>query len=425
MANQPESNDSSLFPKSDEREDSGLQDILAVAAKIKDGPQEGLAESGSEREDSGMILFSAGALSGGEGKSDDGALFGSFAGGLGAGFGAPVEPISSPDLVPFGGEGSVSETGSPLDARAKPVEEPKRNPLTALAVVLGLGLVAAGAVYLFSEDKGNTQNQQVQAEMSAKPDSEAAVGKAEPTPDEQPGASAGEVVEPQPDPEPVVEPPGETEGALLDGEGGDGLLAAAEGDADDPMAQEQGLLDGGSNPVAKSGKWDQGTSSSKPASEPVAADPKPKPEPEPIVAPIPEPEPAKTPVGGGGGDDEVDCLLNPDLPKCNTGGSSKPKTEEVLAPKLPDKLDSNALRSGFNTVKSKAKACGSKFGAAGGTKVKIHASIDGASGKVSSVEAKGEHAGTDLGKCVEDAVKGATFEKFKKPSQGVDYSMIM
>jgi hypothetical protein len=428
MANQPDSNDDFLKSderedRSDEREDSGLQDILAVAAKIKEAPSDEFADDQtSEREDSGMILFSAGDF-GGEAKADDDdALFGSFAGGLAAGFGTPVEPISSPDLVPLGGEGSVSEA-RPAEVRPKPAEEPKRNPLTALAVVLGLGLVAAGVVYLTHEDP-KPQPQQALAEMSANPDDDAAVGKAEPTPEEQASAGAsagaGPAVEPEPEPDPELLE-GETEGAVLDGET-DGLLAAGDTDGD-PMAQKAGLLEAGSDPVAKSGKWDQGTSHAKPAADPVVADPEPDPDPDPDpILPEPKADPVKKPAGS---EDDVECLLQPDLPKCDKGGASKPKDEEVLAPKLAEKLDSNALRSGFNSVKSKAKACGSKHGAEAGTKVKVHASIEGETGKVTSVSAQGEHAGTALGKCVEDAVKGATFDKFKHSSQGADYSMIM
>lgn len=97
----------------------------------------------------------------------------------------------------------------------------------------------------------------------------------------------------------------------------------------------------------------------------------------------------------------------------------------MLAPKLPESLSQSQLKAGFNKAKSKAKACGSKHGAEAGTKVRVYVSIEGETGKVTSVTAQGEHAGTELGKCVEDAVKSATFEQFKKPSQGADYSMIM
>jgi hypothetical protein len=289
-------------------------------------------------------------------------------------------------------------------------------------------------VYLTHEDKPEPKSP-AQAEMSAH-NGDAAVGMADPNlepgadsgADSGAGASAGAALEPEAN-------EGDELGAEAAGEagaeGGEGLLAAADtvndntGDADDPMAQKQGLLEGGSNPVAKAGKWDSGSiPAGKTGTSSPSPTPTPAPDPTPVVDPEPAPKPATKPAGGGN-DDEVDCLLNPDLAKCKSGGSSKPKHDEILAPKLPDSLDQTALRNGFNKVKTKAKACGSKHGAAAGTTVKIHASIDGASGKVTSVKATGEHAGTPLGKCVEEAVEGTVFEPFKKPSQGVDYSLMM
>jgi hypothetical protein len=422
MANQLETNDSSLFPKSDEREDSGLQDILSVAAKIKESDDEEPSEDADPGEDSGVIMFKAGDFGGGDKADDDDAVFGSFAGGLASGFIAPVEPVTSPDITPLGSGGSVSEA-TPADARAKPAEERKSSPLTAIAVVVGLGLAAVGFVFFNGNKNDDTKTQQPQhAELSANVD-EAAVGKTEPLPEDPAagGASAGVPVEPEPEPAPLE---AETEGVL--GEDAGALLAADTSDAADPMAQKAGLLEGGKNPVNKNGKWDQGTSIEKPDKEDgdvVEADP--DPDPDPVIDPKPKTDGETVKPSGPANDDEVDCLLNPDLPKCSGGGSSAPKDEQILAPKLPDSLSATLLKDGFNTVKSKAKACGSKFGAETGTKVKVHVSIEGATGKVTSVEAQGEHAGTDLGKCVEDAVKGATFSQFKKPSQGADYSLVM
>jgi hypothetical protein len=421
MAKELETNDSDLFSKSDEREDSGLRDILSVAASIKDSEDEELSDGADDGgEDSGMIMFTAGDLGGGDKADDEEAVFGSFAGGLASGFVAPAEPVTSPDLTPLGGSGGVSEA-KPAEARAKPAEEPKRSPLTAVAVVLGLGLAAVGFVFLNNKDDNAQKQQPQQAEMSANVD-DAAVGKAEPLPEDPnaAGASAGTPVQPEPEPLP---PEAETEGVL--GEDAGALLAADTSDGADPMAQKAGLLDGGKNPVNKNGKWDQGTSIEKPDEGGEVVEPEPDPDPLPLVDPKPKSDgEAVKGTGGPANDDEVDCLLNPDLPKCSGGGGgTTTKEEQILAPKLPESLSERALRDGFNTVKSKAKACGSKFGAAEGTKVKVHVSIEGATGKVSTVEATGEHAGTDLGKCVEDAVKNATFSQFKKPSQGADYSL--
>jgi hypothetical protein len=365
-------------------------------------------------------LFTAGSDSP-RADDDDDAMFGNFAGGLGAGFGPPDSSSaqagsSAADLIPLAGEGRVTET-RPAEVVAKPPPaESKRSPLVAVAVVLGLALLGGAAVMLM--DKGDDPKAEpvAQAGMSA-PEDDAAVGKAEePIVPEGEGASAGAA----PIPEPL--PVDDTEAALPEGET-EGL-GALDPDAGDPMGMREGLLESdGTNGVAKAGKWDQGTSYAKPVPKPAAAEPD-----DDDDDPLPiekKPEPKPKPAGGGTSDEEVDCLLNPDLPKCASGGTTKPKNTEVLAPKVPDKLSSSQLKDGFNGIKSGAKKCGSQHGAPAGTSVKVHVSIEGASGKVTEVRAIGEHSGTPLGSCVEDAVKKAQFEVFKNPSQGADYPLVM
>ncbi|PRQ09007.1 hypothetical protein [Enhygromyxa salina] len=418
MANES-SNESSLFPSSDvevEKEDSGLMDIMAVAAKIKESDDGDIDESDMSPGDSGLILFTAGDDEPSAGVQDDDELFGSFAGGLGAGFGPATDPLVGSSASSLGAvsEPSVA-SATPGVAAAKPAES-KRSPLVFVALLLGLGLVGGGIV-LMNQNR-ETEQPQAKAELPAT-EGDAAVGKAEPDPAaEQANASAGAgAVEPEPAPEPELE--GETEGLVLEGETeGLGLLA----DGDDPMGMREGLLESdGTNGVAKVGKWDQGKSSPKPT--PVASDPTPDPDPdpEPDIDPLPEPKPK----GGKVSEEDVDCLLNPDLAKCQGGSAPKPKNEEVLAPKLPEKLSAAQLRQGFNKIKAKAKVCGLKHNGPSGTSVKIHVSIQGSTGTVDSVKALGEHAGTPLGNCVEDTVKAAQFEQFKTPSMGIDYPVIM
>lgn len=396
------------------REDSGLQDILSVTNKLKDrdglGPVEGEPK---EAGDSGMIVFGSSDLDSAT-ESDDSGLMVSFAGGLGASL--PSTAVSDPDLVSQGGSGSVREA-RPVEPTARPVEEPKRNPLVAIAVVLGLCLAGAAAVVLTQDEEKPTPQAQVEPEMSAKPDEPATVAApSDPVPEPVAPTSAGAA---------PIEPPlaeGETLGAVADTEGA--LIAMGEGD---PLAQTEGLLNPDGTKKTTGGASYGGGVRTKPSTTgggAVVEEPEPEPEPEPEVDPLPTPKKSGSTTDAAS-QDEVDCLLNPDLPKCGSGSKSSGKDGPVLVPKVPEKLDSTMLKTGFNTVKSKAKACGSKFGAAAGSKVKIHASIEGATGKVTSVEATGEHAGTELGKCVEDAVKDATFDKFKSPAQGVDYSMVM
>jgi hypothetical protein len=398
------------------REDSGLQDILSVTNKLKD--RDGLsAVEGEPKEagDSGMIVFGSNDLESAT-ESDDSGLMVSFAGGLGAV--APIAATSDPDLTPLGGAGGSVREARPVEPTARPAEEPKRNPLVAIAVVLGLCLAGAAAVVLSQNDEPKPQQAQNEPEMSAKQEPATVAAQVDPAPPAAPTSAGAAPVEP------AIEPPleGETAGAV-DTEGA--LLAMGEGD---PLAQTDGLLNpDGTKKTTTPASYGGGVRT-KPATtggavveEPVEAEP--ELEPEPVVDPLPKKQGGSTTDQAS--QDEVDCLLNPDLPKCASGGKTSGKDGPVLVPKVPEKLDSTMLKTGFNTVKSKAKACGSKYGAAAGTKVKIHASIEGASGKITSVEATGEHAGTDLGKCVEEAVKDVTFQVFKSPAQGVDYSIVM
>ena len=409
MPNEP-SKDTSLFPNSDgEREDSGLQDILAVAAKIKEKPSE--PEAAGDGDD-GLLLFSSGTGEASNDDDDDDALFASFAGGLA--FEASANSLAA-EVSSSSNSVAAATPAATAAATVTPAqEEGKRNPLVAVAVVLGLALVGTAAVFLLDDGESPQQMQQAQAEMSA-PGGDAVVGKAEPVePAVEAGASAGAAVVA---PEPAVE---DDAGALDEEAETEGLGAMGE-DAGDPMGTRANLLDEKDNGVAKGGKWDQGTSYAKPTVAEPKPEPKADPDPEPVLD-LPE-------MGGGGGkkvtEEDVDCLLNPDLPKCNTGGGEKPKQQEILAPKLPEKLGSKELKAGFSSVKPAAKKCGLQNGVPPGTKVKVHVSIEGASGKVSSVKALGEHAGTPLGACVESAVKNAQFQPFKKPAMGIDYPLMM
>jgi hypothetical protein len=320
---------------------------------------------------------------------------------------------SAADLTPLAGDGRVKET-RPAEAAAKPAPESKRSPLVAVAVVLGLAVLGVAAVML--TDKGDQPQVEpvAQAGMSA-PEDEAAVGKAEEPVPEVAGASAGVA------PEPVPEPVAETEGAL---EGETEGLGALDPDAGDPMAMRDGLLENdGTNGVRKDGKWDQGTSYAKP--DTGGDTPEPDADPEPKSQPKPKSDGESIKGGPESGDSEVDCLLNPDKAGCQGGGSTAPKEVEVLKTKIPDKLTTAQLKEGFNGIKSTAKKCGAQHGAEAGTSVKVHVSIEGATGKVTDVRAIGEHAGTPLGSCVEDAVKNAQFQVFKQPSQGADYPLVM
>ncbi len=423
MAEDDQSSDTSLFPSSDgDKENSGLQDILAVAARIKENKQN---SSDPSPADSGVIVFTAGEGDGESSELDEDALFSSFSGGLSAGLSVEAPLLALDD---------ESEPATVVPAAVEPEKKKEgRGPLVVVALLLGV-LLIGGAVWAMRSG-GEEDGRELQAKASAgaeDPNSELAVGDGAEAGADDPAEAAevgAEPVEAELDTgesgtETGAETgdTGETETAgetgLLDGE----LLASA----DDPMANPEGLFEGGEAKAPGQGKWEQGKpkgSKPKPDNKPKpdpSPDPAPDLTPDPIVDPLPDPKPS-----GGGKEDDVDCLLNPDLAKCQSNSGTTKPDDKVLAPKLPEKLGSAELKKGFSKIKTKAKACGASNGAAPGTKVKVRVSIEGASGKVTKVEVKGDAAGTPLGKCIEGVVKAAVFDPFKKPAMGLDYSLMM
>ncbi|MBL8948158.1 MAG: hypothetical protein JNK45_33600 [Myxococcales bacterium] len=142
----------------------------------------------------------------------------------------------------------------------------------------------------------------------------------------------------------------------------------------------------------------------KPAGDEPAAEPKSEPKPEPLTP---------------GEIDEkfrAECVLNPNKPGCDEI-RKKARNQTDLDATLSDKLTQPQIREGFSSVKKAAKACGG----APGVTVRVKVSINGNSGNVISAEALDDHAGTPLGNCVADALKGASFPRFTSEQQGTVY----
>jgi hypothetical protein len=142
----------------------------------------------------------------------------------------------------------------------------------------------------------------------------------------------------------------------------------------------------------------------KPAGDEPAAEPKSEPKPEPLTP---------------GEIDEkfrAECVLNPNKPGCDEI-RKKARNQTDLDATLSDKLTQPQIREGFSSVKKAAKACGG----APGVTVRVKVSINGNSGNVMSAEALDDHAGTPLGNCVADALKGASFPRFTSEQQGTVY----
>lgn len=165
------------------------------------------------------------------------------------------------------------------------------------------------------------------------------------------------------------------------------------------------------------------TASRKPAKA-AASKPAPKKPAEPAPT-KPVTTPAETAPPPAKKDVPIECILDP--ASC---GSGKAPTTEAQGPRtkapaedLPETLSQSALRDGFARVKSAAKACGPKHGAAAGVNVEVKLSIAGGTGKVIASTPLGSHAKSALGTCVADALSGATFDRFAKSQIGLKYTV--
>lgn len=117
----------------------------------------------------------------------------------------------------------------------------------------------------------------------------------------------------------------------------------------------------------------------------------------------------------------TECILDPSMEGCSAAkaaSSASPKPTINVDASLPDKLTQTQLRDGIEPMKGKAKACGDKYGAAAGTTVRIKLSVSGANGRITSATALSPHDSQPLGQCVAEALKAATFPRFKSTAQG-------
>ena len=195
----------------------------------------------------------------------------------------------------------------------------------------------------------------------------------------------------------------------------EGEEAAADADAGAAGSSKSGGKKSGGK---KTGGKKSGSTKKPASSDPLAGfgDPPPK-----------SSSSSKKPAGKKKEDVSVDCILDP--AKCNKGGSKKSSSSSSSSkpadPNLPATLTSSDIRAGVAPYKGAAKACGSKHGAAAGTKVKVKLSISGATGTVSSASAQAPHQGTPLGNCVAATVKKSKFKKFQKSTLGAVYPFTM
>lgn len=89
---------------------------------------------------------------------------------------------------------------------------------------------------------------------------------------------------------------------------------------------------------------------------------------------------------------------------------------------LPDQLGRDDIKKGMTSVQSKAKACFQQYHVPGTALVAV---VIGQSGKVQGADVKGVLAGTPTGDCVQKAVKGASFGRFKGSPMSVTYPFVL
>lgn len=135
-------------------------------------------------------------------------------------------------------------------------------------------------------------------------------------------------------------------------------------------------------------------------------------------AKAPAPAVAEAPVVDAGPDPmSVECLLSPAACK-RSPAPARPVAKAEPTTQLPAKLDAAALKAGASKARDAARSECARL-AGGVDKVEVRMSILGRSGEVVSAKAQGAAAGTAAGRCVEEALTEARFDRFTAPQQGL------
>ncbi len=269
---------------------------------------------------------------------------------------------------------SVSAASTPRPSSAEPKNNNGLWIAAAAVALLGIGWYAMRD----NSPPPKVANTEVRSAASASERKPEPPPKVEPRP--APKVEAPPPPEPEPEPEEVVEPPPE------------------------PQAEEKVDVS------VKKGRAKKG------AEEPAAEKSAPG-------AKAPPSGPAEDPFADPKEIDErhrKECVLDPSKPGCGEI-LRKSRAAADLDSALADKLTAQQIREGFSSAKGKAKACGSQHAIEPGTTVRVKVSISGDSGEVLSAEALAPHDSLPAGKCVADALKSATFQRFGSAQQGTTY----
>jgi hypothetical protein len=143
-----------------------------------------------------------------------------------------------------------------------------------------------------------------------------------------------------------------------------------------------------------------------------------------LVPPPSESSPAPAPKKGGKSD-ALDDLLNgasPDKPSKPARAAAHEDSGGGDDSALPEQLEKGQIVGGMSRVKGKVGACYDQFKVPG--MAMVHVTIQ-KSGSVSAASVGGSFSGTPTGGCVEKAVKGASFPKFKGAPMSLDYPFML
>jgi hypothetical protein len=297
----------------------------------------------------------------------------------------------------------VATANAALDAMsAKPAAIPERSAFSLpsqqnkrskapLLAVLGLGVAAAaGGVIYMQMNKGDA------AKTSAAPAE--TVAQATPTP--EPAKAAEPVAEAPPAAEAAAAAAGSAAGSAVE------AVAAAAGTAADGNEETDDVAE-----AKTSGKATKRGGKAKKAIEKAPPLPEVKKVEETKVE-TPKADPKKAGAKEGEGEPSFDALLK----EAGVDGQKK-----EAKPKLDKKsLSADDFKMGMSGIASKAQGC--YKGTQGTAMVKLTV---GPTGKVTKAAVSGSFAGAPEGKCVESAVKSASFPPWDGGPQSFTYSYML
>lgn len=238
-----------------------------------------------------------------------------------------------------------------------PAAEPKDKNKGVIAAVIGAAVVLAGAGIAAAFILRPSPAEIAQAPLTGAP------GTATPPEAEAPAAAADD---------------GDEEG--------DAAEAPAAADADAEEKDEA--------PAAKTKPGRRGGRASGGTREAAAAAPTP---------------PRSRPRSGG---NDIDSLLD----RAVEGGGAR-QAEPEVDPNLPDTPSRENVARALRSVEDAVKACGQGEHGIAMTQV----TVSGSNGRVTRAVVQGAFAGTPVGSCVARTVRGARFERFKRPTFTVTF----